>query len=56
MSFDNLERLLVGSVPTACANLTSHLMQCFESDAHAKTFYEFLPKLCQILYGSKESR
>ncbi|KAG0375316.1 sphingomyelin phosphodiesterase 4, neutral membrane (neutral sphingomyelinase-3) [Mortierella sp. AD032] len=56
MSFEGLERLLVGSVPTACANLTNHLNQCFESDVHAKSFYEFLPKLCQILYGSKESR
>ncbi|KAG0295524.1 hypothetical protein BGZ97_004807, partial [Linnemannia gamsii] len=56
MSFEGLERLLVGSVPTACANLTNHLNLCFESDVHAKSFYEFLPKLCQILYGSKESR
>ncbi|CAO3573652.1 unnamed protein product [Mortierella alpina] len=56
MSFEGLERLLVGSVPTACANLTNHLNQCFESDVHAKSFYEFLPRLCEILYGSKESR
>ncbi|KAG0197480.1 sphingomyelin phosphodiesterase 4, neutral membrane (neutral sphingomyelinase-3) [Mortierella sp. GBA30] len=56
MSFEGLERLLVGSVPTACANLTNHLNQCFESDIHAKSFYEFLPRLCEILYGSKESR
>ncbi|KAF9920149.1 hypothetical protein FBU30_010055 [Linnemannia zychae] len=56
MSFEGLERLLVGSIPTACANLTDYLNQCFESDVYAKSFYEFLPKLCQILFGSKESR
>ncbi|KAF8976861.1 sphingomyelin phosphodiesterase 4, neutral membrane (neutral sphingomyelinase-3) [Entomortierella lignicola] len=56
MSFEGLDRLLVGSVPTACANLTNHLNQCFDSDVHAKSFFEFLPRLCQILYGSKESR
>ncbi|KAF9115875.1 hypothetical protein BGX27_005941 [Mortierella sp. AM989] len=56
MSFEGLDRLLVGSVPTACANLTNHLNQCFDSDVHAKSFFEFLPRLCQILYGSRESR
>ncbi|KAF9347460.1 hypothetical protein BGX26_001039 [Mortierella sp. AD094] len=56
MSFEGLDRLLVGSVPTACANLTNHLNQCFDSDVHAKSFFEFLPRLCQVLYGSKESR
>ncbi|KAF9940078.1 sphingomyelin phosphodiesterase 4, neutral membrane (neutral sphingomyelinase-3) [Modicella reniformis] len=56
MSFEGLDRLLVGSVQTACANLTNHLNQCFDSDVHAKSFYEFLPRLCQILFGSKESR
>ncbi|KAF8930555.1 sphingomyelin phosphodiesterase 4, neutral membrane (neutral sphingomyelinase-3) [Dissophora ornata] len=56
MSFEGLDRLLVGSVQTACANLNNHLSQCFDSDVHAKTFFEFLPRLCQILFGSKESR
>ncbi|KAG0309669.1 hypothetical protein BGZ98_009989 [Dissophora globulifera] len=56
MSFEGLDRLLVGSVQTASANLTNHLSQCFESDVHAKTFFEFLPRLCQILFGSRESR
>ncbi|KAF9906273.1 hypothetical protein BX616_000774 [Lobosporangium transversale] len=56
MSFEGLDRLLVGSVPTACANLTNHLNQSFDSDACAKSFFEFLPRLCQILFGSKESR
>ncbi|KAG0262943.1 sphingomyelin phosphodiesterase 4, neutral membrane (neutral sphingomyelinase-3) [Mortierella polycephala] len=56
MSLDGLERLLVGSLPTACKNLTNYLEQCFDSDVHAKGFYEFLPKFCQILFGSKESR
>ncbi|KAF9182648.1 hypothetical protein BGZ51_008969 [Haplosporangium sp. Z 767] len=55
-SLDGLERLLVGSLPTACKNLTNYLEQCFDSDVHAKGFYEFLPKFCQILFGSKESR
>ncbi|KAF9398943.1 hypothetical protein BGZ94_005855, partial [Podila epigama] len=56
MSFTELDRLLVGSVPMACENLTNHLQQCTESDVHAKSFYEFLPRLCQIFFGSKESR
>ncbi|KAF9975778.1 hypothetical protein BGZ73_000449 [Actinomortierella ambigua] len=56
MSFEDLERLMVGSVPDACLNLTNHLGKCFDSDTHAKAFYEFLPKLCRILFGSKESR
>ncbi|KAG0019560.1 hypothetical protein BGZ81_009685 [Podila clonocystis] len=55
MSFE-LDRLLVGSVPMACTNLANHLQQCAESDAHAKSFYEFLPRLCQIFFGSRESR
>ncbi|KAI9234041.1 MAG: mitochondrial-associated sphingomyelin phosphodiesterase-domain-containing protein [Podila humilis] len=55
MSFE-LDRLLVGSVPMACNNLANHLQQCAESDAHAKSFYEFLPRLCQIFFGSRESR
>ncbi|KAG0224902.1 hypothetical protein BGW42_004765 [Actinomortierella wolfii] len=56
MSFEDLERLMVGSVPDACLNLTNHLSKCFDSDTHAKAFYEFLPKLCRILFGSKETR
>ncbi|KAF9582935.1 hypothetical protein BGW38_010564 [Lunasporangiospora selenospora] len=56
MSFESLDRLLVGSVQTACSNLTLHINQCFESDVHAKTFHEFLPRLCEILFGSKESK
>ncbi|KAF9162530.1 sphingomyelin phosphodiesterase 4, neutral membrane (neutral sphingomyelinase-3) [Actinomortierella ambigua] len=56
MGFEDLERLMVGSVPDACLNLTNHLGKCFDSDTHAKAFYEFLPKLCRILFGSKESR